>query len=62
VSTLELEEVEMFLQAPAETMDFMLMGFAVILGTMGLFVLSLVVRFRNLKQDLEVLEEIEASK
>lgn len=52
----------MFLQAPAETMGFMLMGFAVILGTMALFVLSLVVRFRNLKQDLEVLEEIEASK
>jgi hypothetical protein len=52
----------MFLQAPADTMDFMLLGFAVILGTMGLFVLSLVMRFRSLKQDLAVLEEIEASK
>jgi hypothetical protein len=52
----------MFLQAPAETMGYMLMGFTVILGTMGLFVLSLIVRFHNLKQDLEVLKEIEASK
>ncbi|MGD2162863.1 MAG: hypothetical protein PVI81_00935 [Anaerolineales bacterium] len=49
----------MFLQAPAETMDFMLLGFAVILGTMGLFILSLFMRYRNLKRDLEVLEEIE---
>jgi hypothetical protein len=52
----------MILQAPADTMNFMLLGFAVIFGTMGLFVLSLVMRFRSLKQDLEVLEEIEASK
>ena len=51
----------MFLQAPAETLDFMLMGFAVILGSMGLFVLSLYMRYRGLKQDLEILEEIEDS-
>lgn len=52
----------MFLQAPAETMDFMLLGFAVILGTMGFYILSLLMRFRSLKQDLEVLEEIQSSK
>ena len=52
----------MLLQAPAETMNFMLLGFAVILGTMGFFILSLIMRFRNLKQDREVLDEIEASK
>ncbi len=51
----------MFVQAPAETMDFMLMGFAVILVTMGFYVLSLVMRFRSLKQDQEVLEEIEST-
>jgi hypothetical protein len=51
----------MLLQSPADTMNFMLMGFAVILGTMGLFILSLVMRFRSLKQDMEVLEELEAS-
>lgn len=52
----------MYLQAAAETMDFMLLGFAVILGTMGLFILSLYMRYRSLKQDLEVLEEIEESR
>lgn len=51
----------MFLQAPADTFNFMLLGFAVILGTMGLFIISLVMRFRSLKKDLEVLEEIETS-
>jgi hypothetical protein len=40
-------------------MDFMLLGFAVILVTMGFYVLSLFMRFRSLKQDLEILEEIE---
>lgn len=43
-------------------MDFMLLGFAVILATMGFYVLSLVMRFRSLKQDQEVLEEIESSR
>lgn len=52
----------MSLQAPVETIDFMLLGFAVILGTMGLFILSMALRFRSLKQDMEILEEVEASK
>ncbi len=51
----------MLLQAPAETMDFMLLGFAVILVTMGFYVLSLILRFRGLKQDQEVLDEIESN-
>ena len=51
----------MFLQAPAETFDFMLLGFAVIFGTMGLFILSLVMRFRSLKKDMEILDEIDPS-
>lgn len=52
----------MLIQAPADTMDFMLLGFAVILGTMGIFILSIVMRFRSLKQDLEILEEIDSTK
>jgi hypothetical protein len=51
----------MFLQAPADTMNFMLLGFAVILATIGLYILSLLMRFRTLKQDQEILEEIESS-
>lgn len=48
------------LDGPADTFNFMLLGFAVILGTMALFIVSLVVRFRNARRDLELLGEIEA--
>jgi hypothetical protein len=43
---------------PAETFGYMVLGFAVILGSMTLFLLSLVVRFNNLKRDLDLLEEM----
>ena len=50
----------MFLQtAPADTTSYMLIGFALIFGTIGLYVLSLYVRSRNLKKDLAVLAEVE---
>lgn len=49
----------LFQEAPADTFNFMVLGFGVILGTMGLFVLSLLVRFRNLKRELEYLEGTE---
>jgi hypothetical protein len=37
----------------------MIMGFSVILGTMALFIFSLVLRFQNLRRDEAVLDEIE---
>lgn len=46
-------------QGPADTMNFMIMGFSVILGTIVLFILSLYVRFQNLRKDQAVLDEIE---
>jgi hypothetical protein len=46
-------------QGPADTMNYMFLGFAVILGTMAFFVLSLIVRFQNLRKDEAVLDEIE---
>ena len=46
-------------QAPAETLNYMVFGFSVILSVLLLYVLSLAVRFRNLKRDLMVLKEIE---
>jgi TRAP-type C4-dicarboxylate transport system permease small subunit len=50
----------MFLQdIPAETTDYMMMGYAVIFGTMLIYLASLVVRWRNMKKDQEVLEELE---
>lgn len=50
----------MLQEAPAETFGYMLFGYAVILGTMALFVVSLISRFRNLRRDLEVLDEVES--
>jgi hypothetical protein len=44
---------------PAQTTNYMILGLSVIVGCMLLFVVSLVVRFRNLHQDLQVLEDVE---
>ncbi len=45
-------------EAPAETFSYMAFGFIVILGTMGLYLLSLANRFRNLERDMELLDEL----
>jgi hypothetical protein len=50
----------LFQPPPAETYEYMVLGFAVILGIMGLFIISLMVRFRNLRRDLDLLEGMEA--
>jgi hypothetical protein len=44
---------------PANTTSYAIMGFVVIFGVMGLYLISLIVRRRNLQQDLEVLQEID---
>ena len=50
-----------FLQeGPANTTNFMIAGYAVIFGVMLIYLISLMVRQRNLQKDLEVLEEIQA--
>lgn len=49
----------LFQEAPADTTGFMVLGLAVILGLMLLFVVSLVVRARNLRRDLELLQDLE---
>ena len=45
--------------APADTTSYMLIGYALIFGTIGLYVVSLCMRSRNLKKDLDVLAEVE---
>ena len=50
------------LQAPADTLSYMLLGFGVIFVALGVLITSLIMRFRNLKRDLEILKEIEAGK
>ncbi len=49
----------LFQQAPADTMSFMILGFSVILGSMALFILSIYVRYQNLRKDQAILDEIE---
>ena len=49
-------------EGPAQTSGYMIAGYAVIFGVMLIYLLSLYVRQRNLKQDLEVLEDLEDQK
>ena len=46
-------------EGPAETTNYMIAGYAIIFGVMGLYLLSLYLRRRNLNQDLEILEELQ---
>ena len=43
--------------APANTTNYMIAGYTVIFGVILLYLLSLYLRQRNLKQGLEILEE-----
>jgi CcmD family protein len=48
----------LLLQAPAQTSNYMIAGYAVIFSVMLLYVISLIVRRRNLEQDVQVLETL----
>lgn len=50
-----------FLQeaGPAETTNYMILGYSFIFTTMLIYIVSLVARFRNLRQDIETLQELE---
>ena len=45
---------------PLETTHYMIAGYAVIFTIMLLYLASLFIRSRNLKQDMQVLQQIEA--
>jgi hypothetical protein len=50
----------LFLQnTPLETTNYMIAGYAVIFTFIAIYLISLYVRNRNLKQDIQILEEIE---
>ena len=46
-------------QGPAETTGYMIFGYVVIFGSMFLYLLSLISRWRNLRKDEELLEDID---
>jgi len=49
----------MNLEGPAQTFNYMLLGYAVILGCMAILVIGMVVRYRALKRDLRMLQDLE---
>jgi hypothetical protein len=46
------------MEEPANTINFMLAGYGVIFGVMGIYLASLIIRWRNLRQDEEILERV----
>jgi len=44
---------------PIETTNYMIAGYTVIFGVMLVYLVSLVVRWRNLKQDAQILLEMD---
>lgn len=54
------EGLRMLLQeGPADTFDFMVLGMAVILGLMTIYVVSLITRWRNARRELQLLEDLD---
>ncbi|HEX9796954.1 MAG TPA: hypothetical protein VGA52_08180 [Anaerolineales bacterium] len=45
-------------EGPADTLGYMLLGYGVILGIMAVYLVNLLLRFRNLRQDRALLEDL----
>jgi hypothetical protein len=46
-----------FQEVTPDTSGYMIAGYVIAFGVMAIYLLSLVIRWRNLKQDLAMLEE-----
>ncbi len=55
-----LAVVNLLQEGPADTTGYMVLGLGVILGSMALYLASLVNRRRNLRRDLQVLDQVES--
>ncbi|MBN2547813.1 MAG: hypothetical protein JXB15_01545 [Anaerolineales bacterium] len=49
----------LFQEGPAETTVYLIAGYVVIFGAMFVYLISMIIRSRNLKQDLLALQELE---
>lgn len=49
-------------EGPAQTVNYFVAGYVVIFGVMALYLVSLIIRRRNLVQDLNTLQEMEEGK
>ena len=47
-------------EGPAQTFNYMVLGYAVILACITALIASMVTRFRSLQRDLQMLDELEA--
>lgn len=50
------------LNTTPDTFAYMVLGYGVILGTMAVYVLSLILRNRRIDRELLIVEELEAEK
>lgn len=48
-----------FLDTPPDTSQYMIAGYAIAFGVMLLYIASLIIRYRNLKRDIAMYEEME---
>jgi hypothetical protein len=46
-------------EGPAQTMNYFIAGYVVIFGVMAVYLASLIMRRRNLTQDLDTLNELQ---
>jgi len=46
-------------EGPAQTFNYMLLGYAVILGCIAVLLVSMITRYRSLKRDLRMLQDLE---
>jgi hypothetical protein len=49
----------LLLDAPADTFNYMVLGYSVIMGCILLYILSLALRFRKLQREIEIYKAIE---
>jgi hypothetical protein len=49
----------MYMQAPPDTSGYMIAGYIIAFTVMGIYLLSLFMRWRNLNRDLEALAALE---
>lgn len=52
----------LFFQAPPDTSEYMIAGYAIAFGVMFLYVASLFIRYRNLNRDMAMFEEMDKDK
>lgn len=47
------------MEGPANTLNYMIAGYVVIFGTMLLYLVSLISRWKNLRKDADLMKELE---